>query len=593
MGRRRAQDAAMALLRTASSSRSPVVLRRLNCSQLRCLSAATRRPPRSRVYDGRRLYATQAHDEAKNASIAVLGGGLTGLTTAYYLAKKLPPTAKITLYEGSDRLGGWIRTEKHPVDIEGKKGVVSFERGPRSFTSLSGNTWRYDDLVFYDLCLDLGLNYVSAPNKARYIYYPDHLVPLPPAIGLFDMVREPLFTEAMWGGLGLLLRAWRTKSLPVEDKSVADWIHDISLSRTAANHFASAMVHGIYGGDIDKLSARSVLDRIYWGWYMPNPGAGSRPMPIAEEAILDTLGQDKQIQKLALQPKGALLHFGAEGMETLPRALGQALKDQPNVNIKLNSPVKDVHYDTASQTVQIVGTKPSELPHTYDKVISTLTSQDLARVTNEKLPSLANSHSVSIMTVNIWYPQENLKPPGFGYLIPRSVPPENNPENALGVFFDSDVQTRSPDEPTGTKLFVLMGGHYYDNKTPPTEAEAIQQAKTLLERQLGIPRDTPCYAVARLAKECIPQHYVGHEKRMLTADKELEDNFGGKLAVAGGSYTRIGAMAALRAGYDIAAHTARKGLESTGLDVFKLTGFRVCPVEKIPVRRFKWDSRSY
>ena len=151
MVRRRAQDVAIALLSTASSSRSTVVLRQPNCLQWRCLSTATRRRPLARDFNGRRLYATQVNDEAKNARIAVLGGGLTGLTTAYYLAKQLPPTAKITLYKGSDRLGGWIRTEKHPVDIEGKQGVVSFERGPRSLTSLSGNTWRYDDLVFYDL----------------------------------------------------------------------------------------------------------------------------------------------------------------------------------------------------------------------------------------------------------------------------------------------------------------------------------------------------------------------------------------------------------------------------------------------------------
>lgn len=89
--------------------------------------------------------------DAKKADIAVLGGGLTGLTTTYYLAKKLPSTAKITLYESGDRLGGWIRTEKVPVDAGGKSGTVSFERGPRSLTSLSGNTFRFDDLVLYDL----------------------------------------------------------------------------------------------------------------------------------------------------------------------------------------------------------------------------------------------------------------------------------------------------------------------------------------------------------------------------------------------------------------------------------------------------------
>jgi oxygen-dependent protoporphyrinogen oxidase len=89
--------------------------------------------------------------QAKDANIAVIGGGLTGLSTAYYLAKKLPSTTKITLYEGSDRLGGWIKTDRVPVDVGGKQGIVSFERGSRSLTSLAGNTFRFDDLVLYDL----------------------------------------------------------------------------------------------------------------------------------------------------------------------------------------------------------------------------------------------------------------------------------------------------------------------------------------------------------------------------------------------------------------------------------------------------------
>lgn len=152
MGRRCAKEAAVTLLSTASSPRNHAVFRRLNCSQWRSLSSAPRRRPLlardSKITsNGRRWLNT----ETKDANIAVLGGGLTGLTTAYYLAKHLPSTAKITLYEGSERLGGWIKTEKVPVEVETVKGTVTFERGPRSLTSLSGNYWRYDDLVFYDL----------------------------------------------------------------------------------------------------------------------------------------------------------------------------------------------------------------------------------------------------------------------------------------------------------------------------------------------------------------------------------------------------------------------------------------------------------
>lgn len=157
MSRRRAESTAVALL--SSAARSPtkshlqMPLRRLNGFHgLSTCSTFTRRRPivacnHAQSFNDGRRYVSQA----KDAKIAVLGGGLTGLTTAYYLAKKLPSTAKITLYESSDRLGGWIKTDRVPVDIEGKKGTVAFERGSRSLTSLAGNTFRFDDLVLYDL----------------------------------------------------------------------------------------------------------------------------------------------------------------------------------------------------------------------------------------------------------------------------------------------------------------------------------------------------------------------------------------------------------------------------------------------------------
>ncbi|KAM5356250.1 hypothetical protein ACJ41O_002896 [Fusarium nematophilum] len=607
MSRWRAESTAAALLSSASPSTSQAASRRLNgCTWRRSLTtstavaslrvaaaAATRRRPvlarschcsYNRDFNGRRSFAT----EPKDASIAVLGGGLTGLSAAYYLAKKLPSTAKITLYESSDRLGGWIRTDRVPVDVGGKQGTVLFERGARSLTSLAGNTFRFDDLVLYDLTLDLGLGLASPSPKPRYIYYPDHLVALPPYVSPFDIFREPLYLQSIGASLGLGLNSLRSKKLPAEDQSVSEWLYSITNSRKGVGTLASAMMHGIYGGDIDKLSARCVLDRIYWGWYLPTPDRGVRPMPMPERELLETLGRDRQIQQVARVPKNVLLDFGDKGMETLPRAIGEALRDQPNITIKTSEPVKAVSYDEASKSVKITGSKPNELPQTYDKVISTLSGQDIARLAGDQLPTLATSHSVSIMTVNLWFPQEDLKPPGFGYLIPNSVPPEANPEHALGVFFDSDVQTRSKDEPAGTKLFVLMGGHYYERPgvTAPSEEEAIAQARSLLERHLGIPRDAPCHAVARLARECIPQHYVGHHDRLRAARRELTENFGGRLAVAGGSFSRIGAVASLRAGYDV-ANATKSGLEATGLEYLDgLQDFAVVPTSQIPVRHF-------
>ncbi|CZR35216.1 uncharacterized protein FPRO_00662 [Fusarium proliferatum ET1] len=595
MSRRRAESTAVALLGSPAKPHLPLPLRRLDAIRsLSTSSALTRRRPilacnYTQSFNNGRKFVSQA----KDANIAVLGGGLTGLTAAYYLAKKLPSTAKITLYESSDRLGGWIKTDRVPVDVEGKSGTVSFERGARSLSSLAGNTFRFDDLVLYDLALDLGLVVNSPRQQPRYIYYPDHLVPMPPNVSIFDIFREPLYLESIGASLGLGINSLRKRTLPSKDYSVSEWLYAVSNSRKGVGTLASAMMHGIYGGDINKLSARSVLDRVYWGWYLPNPGLSARPMPVAEQTLLETLGQDKQIQKMALEPRSALVDFGDKGMESLPQALSAALREQPNVTIKTGEAVQDVVHNKTNQQVHVTSSnaknKSEHNSKVYDKVISTLSAQDIARLTGDKLPSLSTAHSVSVMTVNIWFPRENLKPPGFGYLIPNSVAPELNPEHALGVFFDSDVQTRSKDEPAGTKLFVLMGGHYYDRPdvTPPTEEEAILQARNLLERHLGIPRDAPAYATANFARECIPQHYVGHQDRLRAAHTELTQNFGGRLAVAGGSFTRIGAVASLRAGYD-AATAAKEGLEATGLEYLNdIQQFSVVATSHIPVRHFK------
>lgn len=60
-------------------------------------------------------------------NVAVLGGGISGLASAYFLSQKLP-RAKIVLYESSSRLGGWLYSKK--VDVG--SGNVVFEQGPRS-----------------------------------------------------------------------------------------------------------------------------------------------------------------------------------------------------------------------------------------------------------------------------------------------------------------------------------------------------------------------------------------------------------------------------------------------------------------------------
>lgn len=89
---------------------------------------------------------TRAPATAPN-NIAVLGGGLTGLTTAYYLTR-FHPTASITLYEADDRLGGWLDTQLLHV---GKRAPpLQMERGARTVAP-QRHVPKWEDFVLFEL----------------------------------------------------------------------------------------------------------------------------------------------------------------------------------------------------------------------------------------------------------------------------------------------------------------------------------------------------------------------------------------------------------------------------------------------------------
>lgn len=95
---------------------------------------------------GLRTYATARSPQPRR--VAVLGGGITGLTAAHYLARHAENT-HITLYEGGDKLGGWING--HAVGLNSASGDdILMQRGPRMLRS-GATSPKYDDLVLYDV----------------------------------------------------------------------------------------------------------------------------------------------------------------------------------------------------------------------------------------------------------------------------------------------------------------------------------------------------------------------------------------------------------------------------------------------------------
>ena len=85
------------------------------------------------LHNGTLSYSAQyRHDSTaspqQQEKIAILGAGITGLTAAYYLSSS-PARPKITIYEASNRCGGWIDS-RYVESEDGSK--ILFEAGPRN-----------------------------------------------------------------------------------------------------------------------------------------------------------------------------------------------------------------------------------------------------------------------------------------------------------------------------------------------------------------------------------------------------------------------------------------------------------------------------
>ncbi|KAI1310449.1 Protoporphyrinogen oxidase [Xylaria venustula] len=528
----------------------------------------------------KQTYGTTPNDATKPREIAVLGAGITGLTAAHYLARHAE-NAHITIYEASDGPGGWVKAKRVEVEDEaGRRGHVLLQHGPRMLRSSSTSN-KYDDLVLYDVLASLNMadqiRHPEAVSNHRYIYYPDHLVKMPSAeLSLDNIVGaiQSYLTEPIWsGGLGAAYNAWvsynktldPSQQYPAsrfkdhsEDESVAQFLTRLTNDDRIVNNVVSGMMHGIYGGDIDKLSARhTVFERLWCHFQNPLPSHLGW-VNVKEWYLLnDLLSGPNRLKIIELAESAVdwkLLAF-EDGLVSLVQGLEKDLKNKDNVTFKYEEPVTSLKHENGKI---LVTTPRTEQPVQYDHVICTLFSKQLARITEprDSLPSLAETHAVTIMAVNLWYPNPNLLAEGgFGYLIPSSTP--NNHEGALGVLFDSDLRTGDSEMP-GTKLTVMLGGHHWDGwEHFPSEELGISMAKEVVRRQLGISENEKVVAAARLCRECLPQHFVGHRDRMGKAHYELLSAFQGHLTVAGPSYTTIGVIPAMRAGFDAGMRVAR------------------------------------
>ena len=182
-------------------------------------------------------------------NVTIVGGGLTGLTAAYYLGHAKPDWT-ITLYEQAPRFGGKIQTQR--VDD------FVVELGPDSYL---GRKTEMTDLV-YDL--GLGDTLVSNETGQAFVYDKGSIHPIPGGsiMGIpTEMMPFVKATLISWSGK---LRAgldYFKKPYQLDkngDVSIGHFFQ-YHLGQEMMDKLIEPLLAGIYGGDIYKISLLSTF----------------------------------------------------------------------------------------------------------------------------------------------------------------------------------------------------------------------------------------------------------------------------------------------------------------------------------------------
>ncbi|CAK5265402.1 unnamed protein product [Mycena citricolor] len=465
--------------------------------------------------------------------IAILGGGLSGLSSAFHLSRRFP-TCKITIIEKNKQLGGWAANTAR-VPLPGGRGTVVLEGGPRTLRPNSNAVLELINLLGLSDAL-LTTPKSSAAAKRRFLHVPGTpgiwRIPGPTLSFLWSELR--FFITP--GLVNELVRGWN-RPADIVDESLESFLTR-RMHPVTARILGSALVHGIYATDARLLSVRAAFPKL---WEMEEKGNGRLLW-----GLLTRSRQDRNEEKLKVEEdrqryelgdvmplvEGAAVFSFRDGMSSLPQALTRAIRQNPNVGIMTETEIESLQLNEEGFEITTKQTNPVRPSHVVSALPLPILHQ-LLPATHE-LPYLRTNPYSSVTSINLVFPGKRIWPRGFGYLVPR---PQNDyavdEAGILGVVFDSEALSGQDNLAPGeqiTKVTVMMGGPHrnVDTRIPVVLAHLQYQ----LNRSKPFPE--PLAVKVWENRHCIPMPMPGHLVRMERLQEALKgDLWQGRIEVIG------------------------------------------------------------
>lgn len=450
--------------------------------------------------------------------IAIVGGGITGLTAAYELSKSLKlfsEPLEIKVFEKSSIAGGTFRTEK----VDG----FLIEGGPDSF-----ELYKPAPL---ELARELGIeNQVIEANEelhTTFLYINGKLQEIPK--GLLGLVPQNLLSLTFCPYL-----SWKAKfravmeffipplTSPTTDLSIADF-YKRRFGDEVFENMAEALFGSIYACVPETISLKACWPR---GIEMEKQYGG---------LLRGMLKRRREMKKIKNQSKKAASMFKSfkEGMHQLIEALIKAI---PEGTIVLSKKVKTIKYDYENKKYILIF-ENDEKYQADACIVATAPSYATAEIVRDLDRGIADMllriPFVSSATVSLAYRKSEFEHPlnGFGFLVPRKEKTTVKASSWSSTKFPG----RAPED--GVLIRCFVGNAQEETIVYRNDEEILNAVFADLEKIMGVKSKPLFYRIYRWPN-AMPQYILGHTQRIKFIE-EREKLYPG-LSLVGNAYRGLG-----------------------------------------------------
>lgn len=405
--------------------------------------------------------------------IVILGAGISGLATAYWLQKD---GFDVTVLEAQNHVGGAMQT------LNEYGFLVDF--GPNSGLETTPLIRKLVD----EIGLSNEMVYANEASSKRFILRNGYLHALP--MGLVPFLKTNLFS--LKGKLRLFKEPFVGKSLDGYYQSIAQFV-ERRLGKEFLDYAIDPFVSGVFAGDPSKLSVKSAFPKLY------------RLEEVYGGLVKGMIKGARERKKRAEESKQSAKMFSfINGMQTFPKAIANKLQGR----IVFGATVKKI--ESYDNNWRVIFDK-SGLQETIDcvKIISTVPAYVASEIFGEidaNLKDHLNSvHYPPVVVLYLAFNKRDIGIPldGFGYLIPSK-----EKKNFLGAIWSSTIfQNRCSEDKAAFTLFIggARNPQIAEQDTERLIDTALNEFKSIMRINAK-----PIYQNSKMWNKAIPQYNIGY-----------------------------------------------------------------------------------